>query len=510
MKVIFMKQTLRAMFQAQVKRTPSNIALRTDSKIFTYYELLKHAQHLSEQIKPHIQTPETLIAIRGQRSAEFIIAILGVVLAGGAYVPLDLLYDPQLHHRILEDAQPDLIIDVNDQETSPFPYNIILNLSKETHDQGSDSHSGEVLPHHLAYVIYTSGVTGDPKGVMIENRSICSRIEVLSILYDIKENDIFFHNSPYGFDGSVEEIFLPLLTGAQLVIAPPGKPQDMLEDLSKHIEHHKITTLYLMPSLWGKFADILQSPSERASCHSLKRLIGGGDTLFPHILKELQSLLNIGFYYIYGPTENTINTTLWACHWSKNMDIMPVGYPLPHTNIHILDHDFRPLPHGEIGDIYLSGIGLARGYINKKELTDARFNTFGHSFRLYKSRDIGRILPSGLLEYIGRRECDLKTIDDYCIIGKIESFLASREEIKEVIMDIEKDGEIIAFLSLRNKEFPFKHQQDLEKALHQQIKKFGVPINKFIFVPAFPYSPPGKVDLRVLHSNKQANIEKSL
>ena len=502
-----MIQTLQTIFKAQVEKTPNNIAMRDVSKIYTYQELYQHAHNLSSLLKTYIHSPETLVAIRGQRSTEFIIAILGVLLAGGTYLPLDLLYDPVALEKILKDAQPKLIIDICDQEHS-IPYEITVNSLKNDEKKESNNDSINILPSHLAYILYTSGVTGDPKGVMIEHRSVCSRMEALQGLYSITENDVFFHNSPYGFDGSIEEIFLPLLSGSQLVIAPPGKPQDMLESLLEYIERYKVTTLNLMPSLWAKFADVIRSQRGRSACHSLKRLIGGGDTLFPHVLQEIQSILNIDFYYIYGPTENTINTTLWSCRWSKNMSIVPVGYALPQTSIHILDHNYNPLSQGEIGTIYLSGIGLARGYINKHQLTNLRFNSFGHNFRLYNTRDIGRILPGGLLEYIGRKESEFTTVYDYYNVAKAESFLATHADVNKVIFDVEQNGRLTSYVSLNKGTLSPEEEQCQEELLRKYLIPFQIHVDEFVFVPSFPYSVPGKIDLRTLQDKRASSIHK--
>jgi microcystin synthetase protein McyC len=486
---------LFAMFEAQVQKNPSRIILFTNHDTFTFQELYEAAQNLSHALAPYISEPDTLIAIRGERSPEFIIAILGCLMAGGAYIPLDLSYTAEDLQYILKDSQPKIHIHIEYEKREGKLGQFKIHSSLRKSQNTSHFSYKNVLLNHLAYICYTSGLTGDPKGVMIEHRSICARIDSLKKIYGLTQNDIFFHNSPYGFDGSVEEIFLPLLTGCPLVVAPQGQVFDILEATIEFIERFNITTLYLTPPLWVHFGRWIENKEVRQSCKSLKRLIGGGDVLLPATIEKLQSLLPIEYYYIYGPTENTINSTIWRCQWRSGMKVVPVGKPLFQTQVYILDSNRMELPPNEIGEIYLAGVGLARGYLNKKELTKDRFQSFNHQPRMYKTRDLGRFLSNGLMEYIGRKE-SFMPIEDYCKIPYIQSFLSFKKEIRSSVFDI-VDGKVFLYLSLFDAPLP-------PHAKHRYLKElapFNLSIDQIIFLPSFEYTASGKIDIMALRKS---------
>ncbi len=484
-------QTLISLFKYQVEKYPDKIALVSDSEEISYHELYIRSRELSFELNAFSNGDSSLVAIRGQRSPEFIVAILGILMTGAAYVPIDPLYPLKTQEYILEDALPDILIDIKANKKSSWKISKLI--SKNNTEKSLSS-----TPHNLAYVLYTSGLTGNPKGIMIEQKSICSRINALQHIYAITENDIVLHNSPYGFDGSVEEIFLTLISGCKLIIAPPGNTYDILNQSMEYIDRYKVTTLYLMPTLWGHFSNIIQATAQKNTCRSLKRLIGGGEVLRPHILQKLQKLLDIDYYYIYGPTENTVNSSIWKCNGKINPYIVPVGIPLPQTKINLLDHTLTPVKLGDIGEIYISGVGLAQGYVNKKELTKKRFIRFKDKERLYNTRDLGRLNSAGLLEYVGRKECDKLSYEDYYNIAQAQSFLCSQDIVEEAMLEVENDGKIEAYISLHRKETANLSHKKLEQIFRTQLENYEVSINQFIFVPHFKYTPAGKIDINAM------------
>ena len=293
-------------------------------------------------------------------------------------------------------------------------------------DTNPDGASVGLTPSHLAYVIHTSGSTGQPKGVMVEHRGIVNRLTWMQRAYCLTSQDRVLQKTPFGFDVSVREIFLPFLNGAGLVMARPEGHKD-LAYLADIIFQEHVTTLNFVPSMLQAFLENCEAPK----CVGLTRVICGGEILPTLLARRFHNLLpNIRLHNFYGPTETTLNAT--AFDWNIGSDTpsasIPLGRPISNTRIYILDGHGEPVPIGAAGEIYIGGAGVARGYLNRPELTAERFvaDPFAEApdARMYKTGDLGRYLPDGTIEFLGRNDFQVKIRGFRIELGEIEARLA--------------------------------------------------------------------------------------
>ncbi|NHB98864.1 amino acid adenylation domain-containing protein, partial [Photorhabdus stackebrandtii] len=307
----------------------------------------------------------------------------------------------------------------------------VLNPNAVFEQSKSNPQITTLTSRHLAYVIYTSGSTGLPKGVMNEHRGVVNRLLWAQEEYHLTEHDLVLQKTPYSFDVSVWEFFLPLLTGAQLILARPDGHKDPAYLLAE-IESQGITTLHFVPSMLQSF--LHYTPVDR--CQTLRRILCSGETLsyalqqqcmahFPH--SELHNL--------YGPTEAAIDVTAWHCRSEKYPGRVPIGRPVSNTYIYILDKDHQPVPMGGIGELYIGGMAVARGYLNRPELTAERFLADPFSdkpdARMYHTGDLARYLPDGNLEFLGRTDQQVKIRGFRIEPGEIEARLAEHPAVRE-------------------------------------------------------------------------------
>ncbi|MBX9868121.1 MAG: amino acid adenylation domain-containing protein [Burkholderiales bacterium] len=455
-------KTIHQLFEEQVLRTPDNIAVVFEEQSLTYYELNCRANQLAHKIRNSYRQqtstelrPDTLIALCLDRSLEMIVAILAVLKAGGAYVPLDPEYPDERIIYILQDTQTKLVltqtqyIDKLNQiinpviyaDTSVIPAEAGINALNEDNDtlqnvalldiadyanyQNELNTTLEIntKSNNLAYVIYTSGTTGRPKGVMIEHNGVVNVITFILKKYEIQSLEKILLFANYVFDASVEQIFLAILSSNELVVVDYELIQNPAK-LQELISFYGISHLHTTPS----YLELL----EFSNTTSLKRIIAGGDyvseQLYNKLLESNRTLINE-----YGPTETTITATVSINNFS-------IGNQLDNTRVYVLDQTHTPVPIGVIGELYIAGAGLARGYLNNPELTAGRFifNPFatesdlanGYT-RMYKTGDLVRWLPDGNLEYIGRNDFQVKIRGFRIELGEIEEQLLRIPQIRQ-------------------------------------------------------------------------------
>ncbi|HKT30641.1 amino acid adenylation domain-containing protein, partial [Dyella sp.] len=361
-----------------------------------------------------------------------------------------------------------------------------------------------LTPHHLAYVIYTSGSTGKPKGVMVEHAGVVNRLWWGRQTYQMDSNDRVLQKTPFGFDVSVWELLQPLLSGARLVMAQPGGHMDP-HYLAKIIEREDITTTHFVPSMLQVFLD--HAPVER--CQSLRRVLCSGEAL-PYALQTrfFSKLPAVELHNLYGPTEASIEVTAWDCRNDLHEGIVPIGRPIANTQIYILDEHRQPVPVGVAGELYLGGAGVARGYLHRPELTAERFidDPFATrpGARLYKTGDLGRWLPDGAIEYLGRNDFQVKIRGLRIELGEIEQRLSCMSGVTSAVVVAREDEpgqkRLVAYLTLDPAQAQREHSEtitELRSHLLAQLPDYMVPA-AFMILDALPSSTNGKVDRKQL------------
>lgn len=489
---------LFTMFDEQVARTPDAIAVVYESQRYMYWELCTKANQLANYLVKQGVGPEQLVGLCVERSVEMVIGIMGVLKAGGAYLPLDPEYPKERLAYMIEDSgiqillsQENLIAELPEHQAK------VICLDQDWPEIASES---DVAPEistteeNLAYVIYTSGSTGRPKGVMIPHRAIANHMSWMQETFKLTTEDAVLQKTPFSFDASVWEFFAPIFSGASLVMAKPGGHRDgqyMIETIKKY----NITTLQLVPSLLR----LLVNTPGFESAVSLKRVCCGGEVLAVDLQNLFHELSNAQLYNFYGPTECTIDSTFWPCSRNTDVAMIPIGRPISNLKIYILDKALNPVPVGVPGEIHIGGIGLAKGYLNRPDLTEERFipDPFSddENSKLYKAGDLGRYLHSGDIEYLGRMDHQVKLRGYRIELGEIESVMVKHEQVKECVVlareDVPGDQRLVAYVVADPETSP--EQTELREFLKNDLPDYMVPTD-FVALDMFPLSPSGKVD----------------
>ncbi|HEU5376898.1 MAG TPA: amino acid adenylation domain-containing protein, partial [Ktedonobacteraceae bacterium] len=407
---------LHELVQYQVEKTPDAVALRYEEKQITYQELDARANQLAHILLELGVGPDVGVGIACERSVELVIGLLGILKAGGAFIPLDPSYPAQRLRFMVEDAQLALLL--TQEHLAPLfseiPVRLLyLDNLPRRHQNGADKESSSQLPpisphpQNLAYSIYTSGSTGQPKGVLNTHQGIVNRLLWMQQAYQLDPSDCVLQKTSMSFDVAVWEFFWPLLAGASIVLARPQGHYDPAY-LAHLIEEQSITTLHFVPSMLHIF---LQEP-QIGRCTSLRRIFCSGEALTFELEQRCLSTFSARLYNLYGPTEAAIDVTHWQCQVSTRPRVVSIGQPISNIRIFLLDRWLQPVPLGEIGELCIAGVGLARGYSARPDLTAERFlpNPLSEDpgERLYRTGDLARYLPDGNLEFLGRLDNQVK------------------------------------------------------------------------------------------------------
>ncbi|MDM8557980.1 amino acid adenylation domain-containing protein [Candidatus Parabeggiatoa sp. HSG14] len=505
-------QCLHQLFETQVEQTPNAIAVTFENQQLTYQTLNKKANQLAHYLQSLGVKPEVLVGICIERSLEMVIGLLGILKAGGAYVPLDPNYPQERLAFMLKDSQILILLTQEKliEKLSGLTQNlkskaknhlVCLDSGWKTISQLNDNNpSSGAMPSNLAYMIYTSGSTGQPKGVMNTHRGICNRLLWMQEAYQLNHLDKILQKTPFSFDVSVWEFFWPLLAGACLVVAKPNGHKDNAY-LIKIIIVQKITTLHFVPSM----LQVMVQEPEFEKCTSLKRVICSGEAL-PFELQErffARLTHQVELHNLYGPTEAAVDVTYWQCQRESHLKKVPIGYPIANIQLYILDSYQEPTSIGIPGELHISGIGLARGYFNRVELTAEKFipNPFSKesNARLYKTGDLARYLPDGSIEYLNRIDNQVKIRGFRIELGEIETILLQHALVQEAIVlshnDSENNNYLVAYL-VPNADQNFSINE-LRQFLKEKLPDYMIPAN-FVVLENIPLTAHGKVDYRAL------------
>ena len=490
------QQSLAQLFREAAHAHAERTALSASGRLVTYRELLQHANALAAHLRARGVERDTLVAIVADRTPEMIVAVLGTVLAGGAYVPIDPDYPVERIRFIIEDtrtpvivAQPHLL-----QVLPPASAKVVTLNPLPAAPPAVPELPIEARPDDLAYVMYTSGSTGAPKGAMIPHRAVTRLVRGQDYI-SFGPDEIFLQAAPISFDASTLEIWGPLLNGGRLALLPPGKFS--LAQLGRVICEERVSTLWLTAGLFQVMVE-----EQLDSLRPIRQLLTGGDVLpVEQVRKVVEQLPDTTLVNGYGPTENT---TFTCCHRVTRQDgsrsNIPIGKPIFNTSVHILDSDLRPVPIGDEGELFTGGAGLALGYLNRPELTAERFlrSPFVPDELLYRTGDVARWLPDGTIEFVGRKDEQVKLRGYRVELGEIESVLARHPAVKAVCVSVQDEGKVerrlVAHVIARGTEVPVA---DLKLHLASKLPEYMVPA-AFVWVDAFPLTPNGKIDRRAL------------
>ncbi|WP_309475907.1 non-ribosomal peptide synthase/polyketide synthase [Pseudomonas sp. B21-028] len=504
---------IHTLFEQQAERQPDACAVSDhNGKVLTYAELNHKANQLAHQLIERGIGPDDRVAVRLHRSTDMVVALLAILKAGGAYMPIDPDLPASRQYYMLDDSAPVALLTAQALLDFAAPSHLPV-LLLDNHDAQRTHHpTGNprpttlgLEPTHLAYVLYTSGSTGLPKGVMNEHRGVVNRLLWAQNHYAVNETDRVLQKTPYGFDVSVWEFFLPLLAGAQLHLARPGGHQDPAY-LAHVMREQRITLLHFVPSMLEVFLE----HGDSQGFADLRRVLCSGEALPGHLVRRFKAQLpDTALHNLYGPTEAAVDVTAWDCSGPDTPDSTPIGKPIANTRLYLLDAYQQPVPLGVAGEVYIAGVQVARGYLNLTQLTAERFldDPFsqGPGARMYKTGDLGRYLPDGNIEFLGRNDDQVKIRGLRIELGEIEARLAQHHEVKEVVMMAREDasGEkrLVAYYTSRLS----GETLDIEVLrLHLQahLPDYMVPA-AYVCLASLPLTSNGKLDRKALPAPDQ-------
>ena len=489
-------------FEHQVRLTPASTAVSFQGKSLTYEEL----NHRSNQLAHHLQKkgigPEKLVGIYVDRSLDMLVALLGTLKAGGAYLPVDPSMPQDRQAMILKDAQAALMI-TQQSLVGLLPEGTAV-FNFDTDGAGLATESTEnldvrVTSDSLAYMIYTSGSTGVPKGVELEHRSLVNFLASMKECPGITANDVLLAVTTLSFDIAGLELWLPLVTGARIVLLSRDEASDGFR-LLQYINDEKATILQAVPATWRMLLETQWTGSPQ-----LKMLCGG--EALPRELANRLLAKGRELWNMYGPTE----TTIWSTVARIQNDNTPItiGQPVANTPLYILDANLQPVPAGVSGELHIGGLGLARGYHNRPELTAEKFIKDPFSgepgARMYKTGDVARIRSQGQIEVQGRMDHQVKIRGFRIELGEIEARLSEHPLVKEAVV-MAQDGpggtkQLVAYVVPRSGVGSVDENHHVAHQIRTQLEKvlpdYMVP-SFFELMPAFPLMPNGKINRKGL------------
>jgi len=512
------ERTLHELFEGQVRKTPDAPALIFEGKHLSYSELNRRANQLAHYLRGLGVGPDVLVGLYIDRSLDMVVGIMGILKAGGAYLPIDPIYPKERVAFMLEDANAPILL----TQSKLIPELPESRAKVICFDRDMDSLERELnydlprlsTPDNFAYVIYTSGSTGKPKGTLVTHYNVVRLMQATEPWYHFNASDVwtFFHS--HAFDFSVWELWGALLYGGRIVVVPYLTSRSP-EDFYDLLQNEQITILNQTPSAFKQLmqAEEMRSPGKRLS---LRFVIFGGEAL------EMQSLIpwfdrhgdqQPTLVNMYGITETTVHVTYRPLSASDVKGGSVIGIPIPDLQVYILDSYQQPVPIGVIGEIFVGGAGVARGYLKREELTRTRFlpdtyrnkpNTF-----LYRSGDCARFLPSRDIEYVGRMDDQVKIRGFRIELGEIESVLIRHKAVKQCVVvareDKQGDKFLIAYFELKSGSTI--DLGELRSHLKRALPDYMIP-SMFIPMDKLPLTPNGKIDRKALPSPDERGIER--
>lgn len=501
-------KTIHELFEEQVEKTPDNIAVIFKNIHLTYSQLNKKANQLARLLIERGVKRDSIVGIMSERSIEMIVGVMSVLKAGAAYLPISPQYPDKRIEYLIKDsglrllltnrqAEQDNLASILDIET--------IYIDDEDLYQGDDANIEKALsPTDLAYVIYTSGSTGEPKGVMLEQHSVINRISWMQKAYPIGQQDTILQKTSFTFDVSVWELLWWSFTGAKVCLLAPGEEKDPSAILNA-IWENNITVIHFVPSMLKVFLEYVEGEAYIEKLQSLKYVFSSGEALTLPQVKKFNRLLNrecgTQLINLYGPTEAAIDVSYFKCSTDEELDLIPIGKPIDNIRLYIVDKYNKLQPPGVPGELCIAGVGLARGYLNKPELTAQRFIRLEDgelsNQLVYKTGDRARWLPDGNIEFLGRLDYQVKVRGCRVELGEIESHILKHESVKAaVVIDRESSHgskQLCAYFTSDKKISP----EELREYLKKQLPSYMVP-SYFVQLDDMPLTLNGKINRKAL------------
>ena len=503
---------LHELFEEQAATTPDAIAIiceeASEDVCLTYAELNLRANELAHHLRSLGLLPEGRAGVLLERSADLVVALLAVLKAGGTCVPLDPSYPPERLRLLLEDSHARVVL-THEQFAKGISESGAQVLCLDSFVRADSGHCGQNLvtsadAANVAYVIYTSGSSGRPKGVMVTHGALCNHMRWMRDAFALNEADVFLQKTPIGFDASVWEFYVPLLAGAKLVMARPGGHQDS-SYLVQTIIEHGVTVVQIVPMLLRM---LVEEPG-LSSCANLRLVFCGGEALSEELAARCRERLPLArLCNLYGPAETTIDATYWVSDSSSSTATVPIGRPVANVRAYVLDQWLRPVPVGVVGELYLDGAGLARGYEGRPDLTAERFvpNPFRdeQGERMYRTGDLVRRLPGGELEFLERVDRQVKVRGSRVELGEVEAALCAHSCVVAAAVvgreDTSGERRLVAYVVTVDERENLA--AELRRYLKERLPGPMVP-SVFVRMETLPVLPSGKVDRRALPAPDQ-------
>jgi amino acid adenylation domain-containing protein len=502
------QKSIHQLFEEQVEKTPDAVALVFEDQQLTYQQLNSQANKLAHYLQFLGVEPEILVGVYLERSLEMIVGYLGILKAGGAYVPLDPNYPPERLNYMVADSQmsiilthslllPHLSLTLEQPQTKIICWDKDFEI--EIANQSSHNPINNFTPENLAYVIYTSGSTGRPKGVLIQHSALLNLVFWHLNNFQVTSSDRTTQLAGTAFDAAVWELWPYLVVGASIYLI---KSEFLLsaETLQEKLISHNITISFIPTPLAEQLCLLPWSENT-----TLRTMLTGGDRLNSYPSNKLP----FKFFNNYGPTENTVVTTSGQIlSEASDSKFPPIGLPIANTQVYILDRYLQLLPIGVYGEIYIGGLSLARGYLNRPDLTSERFiaNPFVANERLYKTGDLGRYLPDGNIDFLGRIDHQVKIRGFRIELGEIETVLSQHPQVQQVVVIVREDHPenkyLTAYIVSKTETLT---SSELRQFLKGNLPEYMIPA-AFVILKALPLTPNGKVDRLVLPKPETTNL----
>ncbi|MFF7202533.1 amino acid adenylation domain-containing protein [Streptomyces sp. NPDC008141] len=491
--------TLASAIAEQVARTPDAVAVVFEGEELTYAELDARAEALARRLRARGAAPESFVAVAVPRSAELMVALLGVLKSGAAYLPVDPDYPADRVAHMLADSGTTLAVTVpGTAERLPRAEGLTVLVLDGATTPDTETEPVAVRaagPDSPAYLIYTSGSTGRPKGVTVTHRAIVNRLAWMQGAYGLRPDDRVLQKTPSSFDVSVWEFFWPLLQGAAVVLARPDGHRDPAH-LTALVRERRVTTLHFVPSMLEAFLQADEITGDPSWSASLRRAFSSGEALPVSAAQRWQSLTGVPLHNLYGPTEAAVDVTHHTYDGDEGV-VVPIGRPVWNTGLRVLDACLRPVPDGVPGELYLCGVQLARGYHARPALTAERFTAdpYGPAgSRMYRTGDLVRRRADGVIEYLGRTDRQVKLRGNRIELGEIEAALVDTAPVAQAAVTI-RDEALVAYVVPAGGARP--EAVELRDALTAVLPAPMVP-SAYVVLDALPLTPSGKLDRAAL------------
>ncbi|TQM31121.1 non-ribosomal peptide synthetase [Nocardia bhagyanarayanae] len=496
----FQDHCLPRLIRDQVLRSPHATAVSFRGKHVSYRDLQRRAEHLAGLLQSAGVRPGEAVGIALQRSEMSVIGAYAALLAGGAFLPVDPRHPAQRLRTIASEARVVVwITDDASRDRLPSDARTVNAEGAQEEPTGFDPAAASPRPGDAAYVMFTSGSTGIPKGVVNTHRGICNRLLWMQREYPLSAQDSVLHKTPATFDVSVWELFWPLVAGARVVVAEPDGHLDA-GYLAETIVENEVTVVHFVPSMLRIFLADMRA----RQCTGLRRVITSGEALTADLRDEFFGLLPASLHNLYGPTEAAIDVTYYDCRRDDPDPVVPIGRPIANTRIHLLDRHRNPVPIGVTGELYIGGIGVAKGYVSRPELTAERFVEDPWAAEpgvlLYRTGDLARFRPDGAIEYLGRADQQVKIRGVRIEPAEVEAALSASSSVREAVVVADGDDpssrRLVAYVVPADLA-ALPTDGDLRALLRERLPDAMVPAH-FVPLDRIPTTPSGKRDYRAL------------